>query len=77
MIMFMPSENTFTLKIPFVGKIFNVYKKRRILLFQEKLITKLKHVFTTFKVGAYFSLKSKVEMQMRSNVILNACVVLA
>ena len=53
----------------FCGEISNVCKIKMILLFQEKFNIKLKPVLTTIKVGAYFSLRSKIQMHVRPNVI--------
>ena len=63
------SEWKYIFKIPFVGDISYQFQKEMISLFQEKFNVVVKPVFTTFKVGDYFSLKSRVPSFVRPNVV--------
>ena len=59
----------FIFKIPFVGTISHDFKNKLSRLFYEDLSIKITPVFNTFKVGDYFSLKSRTPKLLTSNVV--------
>ena len=63
------NEEFCILKIPFVGEASHTFGNKLKSLFQEKFRIKVKIIFTSFKVGNYFSLKSKTPFDLLSDVV--------
>ena len=60
---------TVNLSIPYLGEASNKFAKQMISLFKSTYNVKLLPVFTSTKVGDYFSLKTATPFPYRSNVV--------
>ena len=62
-------ESDIVFCIPYVGQPSLQYKKKLIALFKKYYDLKVSVVFKSFKVGSYFSLKSRTPFALRANVV--------
>ena len=62
-------EDTVILKVPYLGEISYEFSKKLKVLIGNKFNVKVRVVFTSFKVGQYFSLKCKTPLILLSDVV--------
>ena len=64
------SDNDFVIfKVPFLGKFSTEFGKKMSALITEKFKIDVRIVFTTSKIGSFFSLKSATPNVFRSNIV--------
>ena len=62
-------ERVVYLRIPYVGQASLLFGKRIVGLIRDKFGIEVKVAYSTFKVGAYFGLKSQTPCLFRSNIV--------